>query len=182
MNSLINTLSLSISSNKPATFSAKVLLPWPKKNETAARQLGTDACSLEHARACGLACVAVSIFFGQGSINVKKDHPTKTPKIIRHHRIGRKPTLVHITAFENLVLFPNHKRCTQSRIKTSNSQSSAIEHRDPPLTCSKTGKELHASTAWRAEQTHAMSWKKTKYVCSMHLPSRARLLIDKLTL
>ena len=31
------------------------------------RTLGAGVCSLEHANACSLACVAVSIFFGQGS-------------------------------------------------------------------------------------------------------------------
>ena len=41
-----------------------------QKIETTARRWGTGArlgeCSLEHARACSFACVAVSIFSGQG--------------------------------------------------------------------------------------------------------------------
>ena len=43
---------------------AHLLLPRPKNTETTAHP--GPACSLEYACACTLACVAVSIFFGQG--------------------------------------------------------------------------------------------------------------------
>ena len=54
-------------------FQQREFTPWPKDWENRVH-LGTGACSLEHAHACSLACLAVSFFFGQGSTCIHCSH------------------------------------------------------------------------------------------------------------